>query len=106
MPETKYIAEGTSLQAVANAIRTKTGGSGQLAFPGGFVDAIDDIQTGGVDVSPTTATEDKVLNGEIFFKANGSQATGNVVIQHYYTGSSEPSASLGVNGDIYLQTGG
>lgn len=32
--------------------------------------------------------------------------TGNVVIQHYYTGSSTPSSSLGVNGDIYLQTGG
>lgn len=30
--------------------------------------------------------------------------TGNVVLQNYYTGSSAPSSSLGVNGDIYLQT--
>lgn len=35
-----------------------------------------------------------------------ASVTGNVVIQHYYTGSSTPSSSLGVNGDIYLQTGG
>lgn len=30
--------------------------------------------------------------------------TGNVVLQTYYTGSSAPASSLGVNGDIYLQT--
>ena len=32
-----------------------------------------------------------------------TSVTGNVVIQHYYTGSSAPSSSLGENGDIYLQ---
>ena len=31
---------------------------------------------------------------------------GSVVIQRYYTGSSEPSSSTGSNGDLYLQTGG
>ena len=30
---------------------------------------------------------------------------GNVVIQKYYTGSTEPSSSLGSNGDLYLVTG-
>lgn len=35
------------LTAVADAIRTKGGTSGQLSFPQGFVDAIDNIQTGG-----------------------------------------------------------
>jgi hypothetical protein len=29
--------------------------------------------------------------------------TGTLVIQKYYTGSSAPSASLGANGDIYIQ---
>lgn len=33
-----------------------------------------------------------------------ASVTGNVVIQHYYTGSSTPSSSTGENGDIYLQT--
>jgi len=33
-----------------------------------------------------------------------ASVTGNVTFQTYYTGSSAPSSSLGVNGDIYLQT--
>ena len=33
-----------------------------------------------------------------------ASVAGSLVIQHYYTGSTEPSASLGVNGDIYLKT--
>lgn len=37
----------TDLTSVANAIRTKGGTSAQLAFPTGFVDAIEDIETGG-----------------------------------------------------------
>jgi hypothetical protein len=37
----------TDLTAVANAIRTKGGTSAQLAFPAGFVSAVDAIPTGG-----------------------------------------------------------
>lgn len=37
----------TDLTSVANAIRAKSGGSGQLAFPADFVTAIADIPTGG-----------------------------------------------------------
>lgn len=33
-----------------------------------------------------------------------ASVTGNVVLQNYYTGSSTPAASLGQNGDLYLQT--
>ena len=33
-----------------------------------------------------------------------TSVAGSVVIQHYYTGSSTPSSTLGVNGDIYLKT--
>lgn len=42
-----YLTTDTDLTAVADAIRTKGGTSGQLIFPQGFVDAIDNIQTGG-----------------------------------------------------------
>lgn len=35
------------LTSVANAIRAKSGGSGQLAFPAGFVSAVNAIPTGG-----------------------------------------------------------
>ena len=33
-----------------------------------------------------------------------ASVTGNVVLQHYYTGSSAPSSSTGSNGDLYLQS--
>jgi len=42
-----------------------------------------------------------ILSGKTIFGVPGS-----VVIQRYYTGSSEPSSSIGSNGDLYLQTGG
>lgn len=53
----------SDLTSVANAIRTKGGTSASLAFPTGFVDAIDAIQTGGgglpsnmevIDFTPTS----------------------------------------------------
>ena len=80
------------------------------------------------DTSPTTATASDVANGKIFFLADGTQATGTATSQGvsvvetpdshggtivtitgavfltYYTGSSAPSSSLGIDGDIYLQT--
>lgn len=42
-----YITSDTDLTAVADAIRAKSGGSGQLSFPSGFVDEIDSISSGG-----------------------------------------------------------
>ena len=40
------------LTLIADAIRTKGGTSASLAFPSGFIDAIDDIPTGGGDTPP------------------------------------------------------
>lgn len=42
MPD-KYVVTGSSLTSVANAIRSKSGGSGQLSFPAGFVNEIGKI---------------------------------------------------------------
>lgn len=42
-----YLVTDTDLTSVADAIRTKGGTSAALEFPDGFVDAIDDIETGG-----------------------------------------------------------
>ena len=36
--------------------------------------------------------------------ANITTALNNLTIVNYYTGTSNPSSSLGNNGDIYLQT--
>ena len=43
----KYVVDGTSLSAVADAIRTKGETSASLPFPTGFVNAINAIDTGG-----------------------------------------------------------
>lgn len=39
-------AINSNLTAIANAIRAKTGGSGQLAFPNGFISEINNISGG------------------------------------------------------------
>lgn len=53
----------TDLTSVANAIRTKGGTSAQLAFPAGFVSAVEAIQTGGGPTPevPTGYTQLKYL---------------------------------------------
>lgn len=42
-----YLVDSTDLTSVANAIRAKSGGSAQLAFPQGFVSEIGNIPSGG-----------------------------------------------------------
>lgn len=42
-----YLTTDTELTSIANAIRTKGGTSAQLAYPAGFVSAINAIPTGG-----------------------------------------------------------
>lgn len=44
-----YLVDSADLTAVADAIRTKGGTSASLAFPQGFVDAVEAIETGGGD---------------------------------------------------------
>lgn len=56
------------------------------------------------DVSGVTAGAGDVVSGKSIVDATGAAVPGTLVIQHYYTGSSVPSSSLGVDGDIYLQT--
>ena len=56
------------------------------------------------DTTDATVTSNShILNGYTAY-SNGTKYNGSLVIQHYYTGSSTPSSSLGVNGDIYLKT--
>ena len=56
-----------------------------------------------LDISDTTATAADVAAGKYFYNADGDKAAGTQVIQTYYTGTSDPSASLGSDGDVYLK---
>lgn len=40
-----YMVDSTELTAIANAIRAKSGKTGQLIFPGGFMSAVNDLLT-------------------------------------------------------------
>jgi hypothetical protein len=56
-----------------------------------------------IDLTADTVAADKLLSGVTAHNAAGNQVTGTLVVQKYYTGSSEPSSSLGNNGDLYFQ---
>lgn len=79
---------GASYSSVPRVLLPKTGG-GTAPFD---------------DNSLVTATASDVLSGKDIVDSSGDVIHGSLIVQHYYTGSSAPSSSLGVNGDIYLQT--
>ena len=54
----------------------------------------------GAGVSPATANQIVRSYGAF---VNGVKVEGTLVINHFYTGTSEPSSDLGNNGDIYLK---
>ena len=65
-------------------------------------------QTGGgtasfFDVSDTTAVTSDVTNAEYIYNAAGQKVQGTLTFSTIHTGSSAPSSSLGVDGDIYIQ---
>lgn len=56
-----------------------------------------------IDLTADTVATNNLLSGYTAHAANGTQITGAVSFATYYTGSSDPSSSLGSNGDIYLK---
>ena len=56
------------------------------------------------DVTSVTATASDVVSGKDIVNSSGTVVHGSLVVQNYYTGSTEPSSSLGSNGDLYFQT--
>ena len=87
------ITPTTSSQTVGGAGKYMTGAI-----------TINPIPSNYITTSDATASAGDILSGETAY-ANGSKLTGTLVIQHYYTGTTNPSASIGSDGDIYLKTG-
>ena len=66
----------SDLTSIANAIRTKGGTSAQLAFPSGFVSAVEAIPSGGgssVKYTRYTLTGDTTLNIGFFLSINKTE---------------------------------
>lgn len=69
--------------------------------------AVNKVVYGGstlIDLTTDTVTADTLLNGATAHNRSGVSVTGTVTFQTIYTGTAEPSASVGVNGDIYVRT--
>ena len=100
----KYSIEDTTLTGIADAIRAKEGSSGPIPVTQ-IASRISAIETG-KDVSSVTATAADVISGKVFVDAQGNPVNGTLVVQTYYYGADEPSADLGVDGDLYFKMEG
>lgn len=58
-----------------------------------------------VDLRNDTVSADKLLKGVTAHDKTGAAITGTVSFATVYTGSGEPSSSLGEEGDLYLDLG-
>lgn len=58
-----------------------------------------------VDLRNDTVSADKMLSGYTAHDKSGAKITGNVTFSTVYTGSGEPSSSLGEEGDLYFDLG-
>ncbi len=99
----KYSIDDATLTGIADAIRAKEGSAGVIPVSD-IPSRIANIQTGS-DVSGVTAGEADVVAGKIFVDSSGEEKTGALVVQTYYYGADEPSADLGVDGDLYFLMG-
>lgn len=57
-----------------------------------------------IDLSTdTVSSASDIASGKVGHLRDGTVVTGTLAFSTIYTGSSAPSSSTGVNGDIYLQ---
>ena len=63
------------------------------------------VRKSGADTSEVTATAADVVAPKVFINAQGDNEVGTLVVQTYYYGADEPSADLGVDGDLYFVMG-
>lgn len=84
--------EGDTTQLQANNIRK---GASILGINGTFTDS---ALLGG----NSAAGAENIMEGYSAF-IDGNRIDGTLIVNNYYTGSSEPTSNIGKNGDIYLK---
>ena len=89
-----YLTTDTELTSVADAIREKGGTSAALAWPSGYVDAIDAIETGGGGTEAVTVT----LNSMYFTIGNIAWVDASGSIRTDY------ETEMGMMGELYTLT--
>lgn len=98
-----YVGSGVTRQGTKTVTPTK---SSQTAVASGVYTtgtiSVGAIPSNYIDTNDANATNIDIVSGKTAY-VNGSKITGQLVIQKYYTGSTDPSSSLGNNGDIYLK---
>ena len=103
----EYLAKSEDLTAVADAIRTKGGTDAQLAFPAGFVSAVQAIDTSagnGVDVV-MTSTVTNVLELQAAIEA-GSGVTQFVFAVKSYKNGAPIQNQICCGAWVRINTGG
>lgn len=100
-----YVGSGVSKQAAKTVTPSK---SSQQAVASGVYTTgevtVAAIPAAYQDVTQVNAAAGDVASGKKIVNSSGTVVTGTLTFQTYYTGSSDPASSLGVNGDIYLKT--
>ena len=107
-----YAVEGSSGNYQTKSVTYHATNSQQTATvtaDGGY-DALKKVNITSPGVTTTNLIASNIINGitvQVGDSADSDRiasVTGNVVLQHYYTGSSAPSSATGSNGDLYLQS--
>lgn len=99
-----YVGTGVTRKSAATITPTK---STQAIASGTYLtgtQTIAAIPAAYQDVTQVDATAGDVASGKKIVNSSGTVVTGTLAFQTIYSGSSAPSSSTGVNGDVYIQT--
>ena len=100
----QYLTGAQTIKAVTTSnISAENIKAGVTVQVGDSSDSDRIIGVTGTYTSDATATAADIVNGETAY-VNGREIEGSLIIQTYYIGSSVPSSSLGIDGDIYFQS--